>query len=119
MSNKKSTKSLKTITVYLKENQRIDQLPGYMFPPDSIIEKRYTGISDTQSEIKAPRNSIIVFPSRSIAYNKSRSNKRTFYVGSLPNKKRISRENIRNYYKNPKIKYKKFLVVANSMGHGH
>lgn len=110
-----SKKSTKISPIYLQENQRIDQLPGYKFPPGCIIEKRYTGIGATQSEIKAPRHSIIVFPSRSIAYNKSLSNKGTFYVGSLPEKKKIRNEDIRNYYQNPNVKYKKFLVVANSL----
>lgn len=110
-----SKKSTKISPIYLQENQRIDQLPGYMFPPGCIIEKRYTGIGATQSEIKALRHSIIVFPSRSIAYNKSLSNKGTFYVGSLPEKKKIRNEDIRNYYQNPNVKFKKFLVVANSL----
>ncbi len=107
--------STNTTTIYLNENQRIDQLSGYMFPPNSIIEKRYTGIGATQSEIKAARNSIIVFPSRSIAYNKSLSNRGTFYVGSLPDKKKIRNEDIREYYNNTRIKHKKYLVVANSL----
>jgi len=86
-----------------------------MFPKGSIIEKKYTGIGATQSEIKAQRHSIIVFPSRSIAYNKSRSNKGTFYVGSLPDNKKITSDEIRKYYRNPNIKFKKYLVVANSL----
>ncbi len=107
--------STNTTTIYLNENQRIDQLPGYMFPPNSIVEKRYTGIGATQSEIKAARHSIIVFPSRSIAYNKSISNKGTFYVGSLPGTKKVKNKDIREYYNNIKIKHKKYLVVANSL----
>lgn len=102
--------------IHLKANQRIDQLPGYMFPAGSIIEKKYTGIGATQSEIKAPRHSIIVFPSKSIAYNKSLSNSGTFYVGSLPDsKKKITSSDIHTYYRNTKVKYKKYLVVANSL----
>lgn len=110
-----STKSTKTSTIYLKDNQRIDLLPGYMFPAGSIIEKKYTGIGATQSEIKASRHSIIVFPSKSIAYNKSLSNSGTFYVGSLPGNKKVTAAEIREYYGNARIKWKKLLVVANSL----
>lgn len=110
-----STKSTKTSTIYLKDNQRIDLLHGYMFPAGSIIEKKYTGIGATQSEIKASRHSIIVFPSKSIAYNKSLSNSGTFYVGSLPGNKKVTAAEIREYYGNTRIKWKKLLVVANSL----
>lgn len=101
---------------HLKAGQYIRDLKKFKFPY-GIIEKGETGIGATQAEIKAKRNSIIVFPSRSIAYNKSLSNikKSPLYIGSLPDKKTISRNQIREYYDNVKIQYKKYLVVADSL----
>jgi hypothetical protein len=104
------------IVITLKAKEFLDDLPGFEFPA-GIINKKHTGIGATNAEIKAKRNSILVFPSKSIAYNKSKSpgHEYTFYVGSLSNNKTVTKEQISAYYNNPHAGYKKYLVVADSL----
>ncbi len=84
--------------------------------PHGIIDKRITGLGATTLEIKSQRNSIIVMPTRALAYNKSVKHPHTLYVGSkYQNNANLKKESIQTYLKNELIPNKKFLVVADSL----
>lgn len=86
------------------------------FLPCGLIDKKITGIGATHLEMYSLRNSIIVTPTRVLAYNKSIKEEDKFlYFGSPYNEKIITTKNIKNYLDNPSITYKKFLVVADSL----
>lgn len=85
--------------------------------PFGIIDKGSTGIGGTTLELKCERNSIIVEPLRAIAASKAALDPNYLYVGSAcgvfqnrPTDRRIIR-----YLADDKIKYKKILVVADSL----
>ena len=91
--------------------------------PFGILNKNRTGVGATTLEIEAKRNSIIVFPNKSLAYSKSKTKDSLLYVGSPigditssihPNiKKYIDEIDQRRSY--GEDVYKKFLVVADSL----
>lgn len=86
--------------------------------PHGIVDKQLAGIGATTLEIKSKRNSIIVFPTKILAYNKwLRSKTKLQYVGGKINEERdtTSIQEIRDYLFDEKIAYKKFLVVADSL----
>lgn len=91
--------------------------PGFLMP-EGRISKKSTGIGATQSEIVAKRDSIIVFPSKSIAYTKHLKHKAsqdTLYVGSYPDGATVvTGTQILQYHKTRK-KFRKILCVANSL----
>jgi hypothetical protein len=93
-----------------KLGEVIDRLPS------GLIDKRATGIGATTCELTSPRNSIIVVPTRALAYSKAQRQPNSFYLGSPYGniKSKISDDNIRNYLGLP-IQFKKFLVVADSL----
>lgn len=103
--------SIIRIKSYLGEN------PGF-FMPEGRISKNATGIGATQSEIVAQRDSIIVFPSKSIAYTKHlkhETTQNTLYVGSYPDEATVVKGiKILQYHKTQK-KPRKILCVANSL----
>ena len=91
--------------------------------PYGVINKTITGIGATTLELKSNRNSIIVLPTKSLAYSKSLSKKEQdgenscMYVGSPIGNIRsdITNQDIRNYLDLDNEKPKKFLVVADSL----
>jgi hypothetical protein len=84
--------------------------------PHGIIDKRVTGLGATTLEIKSQRNSIIVMPTRALAYSKSLKHPHTLYVGSkYQNNTDLKKESIQSYLNNELIPNKKFLVVADSL----
>ncbi|MBK9719191.1 MAG: hypothetical protein IPO85_17060 [Saprospiraceae bacterium] len=82
----------------------------------NLIDKRATGIGATTCELTSPRNSIIVVPTRALAYSKALSHSDSFYLGSPYGniKSKINDEEIRIYLSSD-IEFKKFLVVADSL----
>lgn len=91
--------------------------------PWGLLKKNYTGIGATTLELNSPRNSIIVVPTKALAYNKYLSgiNSETgvakyCYVGStisdLPN---TTPQHIQTYLHNDTISHKKLLVVTDSL----
>ncbi|MBK7694531.1 MAG: hypothetical protein IPI30_09485 [Saprospiraceae bacterium] len=94
----------------IKLGDVIDRLPS------GLIDKKATGIGATTCELTSPRNSIIVVPTRALAYTKSQTHPDSFYLGSPYGeiKNKIKDSDINNYINSP-IKYKKFLVVADSL----
>lgn len=84
--------------------------------PYGIINKSETGIGATTLELEAKRNSIIVQPLKVTASSKAHKHK-AFYVGSptLLFKKKIQNKDILNYLTDNSIKFKKIVVVADSL----
>ena len=91
--------------------------------PFGILNKNRTGVGATTLEIEAKRNSIIVFPNKSLAYSKSKTKDTLLYVGSpigditssiLPNIKKYIDEIDQRWSYGEDV-YKKFLVVADSL----
>lgn len=91
--------------------------------PHGIIDKKATGIGATTLEIKSPRHSIIVLPTKKLAYNKykwvisSYEGNRALYIGTGIGEftDRLSKEEIIRYIQSNDTHPKKFLVVADSL----
>jgi hypothetical protein len=89
--------------------------------PYGIINKKATGIGATTLEIECPRNSIIVMPTKSLAYTKflkyHNTTKETLYVGSEIGiiTTTVTKEDIQIYVNDNDIVFKKILVVADSL----
>ncbi|WP_195655460.1 DEAD/DEAH box helicase [Bacteroides sp. 1001136B_160425_E2] len=84
--------------------------------PHGIVDKKIPGIGATTLEINSKRNSIIVFPTKALAYGKHSKHPNTLYVGSeiKGEKEKVTNQQIEEYL--AKDGYKKFLVVADSLG---
>ncbi len=85
--------------------------------PSGIVFKDETGMGATTLELKSKRNSIIVEPIKITASSKAFEHK-FLYVGS-PTKyhpDKVEDEEILEYLENPKVKFKKIIVVADSLG---
>lgn len=83
--------------------------------PDGIFYKRYTGLGATYCELKAERNSILVFPFIKLAWEKHQ-NYDSFYVGTRPDGAKITEDEIADFIKvNPEGQPIKFCVVAESI----
>ena len=102
----------KIANVQLKLSSYIDKMPH------GIVDKQVAGIGATTLEIESNRNSIIVVPTKMLAYSKWMGTRnRTLYVGGKINEERpqTSNNDILDYLKDQKIENKKFLVVADSL----
>ncbi|MCM1720813.1 DEAD/DEAH box helicase [Bacteroides ovatus] len=84
--------------------------------PHGIIDKKIPGIGATTLEINSKRNSIIVFPTKALAYGKHSKHPNTLYVGSeiKGESKKVTNQQIQEYL--TKDGHKKLLVVADSLG---
>ena len=84
--------------------------------PHGIVDKQIPGIGATTLEINSKRNSIIVFPTKALAYGKHSKHPNTLYVGSeiKGEKEKVTNQQIEEYL--AKDGYKKLLVVADSLG---
>lgn len=84
--------------------------------PHGIVDKKIPGIGATTLEINSKRNSIIVFPTKALAYGKHSKHPNTLYVGSeiKGESKKVTNQQIEEYL--AKGGYKKLLVVADSLG---
>lgn len=88
--------------------------------PYGLIKKNRTGIGATTLELNSPRNSIVVVPTKTLAFEKAKnshiedSNRyKILYVGSrIPN---FTPPSIEDYLSDTEIQYKKFIVVADSL----
>lgn len=88
--------------------------------PWGIIKKNRTGVGATTLEINSPRNSIIVVPTRALALNKAIPSKlegtdkyRVLYVGGITTGVKVP--SIEAYLADNEIKFKKFIVVIDSL----
>lgn len=92
----------------------------FEFLPWGILKKNRTGVGATTLELKSPRHSIIVVPTRALALNKALrsliegTNKyKVLYVaGQTPGVKVPS---IESYLADDTFEYKKFMVVIDSL----
>ena len=84
--------------------------------PHGLVDKKIPGIGATTLEINSKRNSIIVFPTKALAYSKHSKHPNTLYVGSeiKGEKEKVTNQQIEEYL--AKGGYKKLLVVADSLG---
>ena len=84
--------------------------------PHGLVDKKIPGIGATTLEINSKRNSIIVFPTKALAYSKHSKHPNTLYVGSeiKGEKEKVTNQQIEEYL--AKDAYKKLLVVADSLG---
>ena len=81
-----------------------------------LVDKKIPGIGATTLEINSKRNSIIVFPTKALAYGKHSKHPNTLYVGSeiKGQNEKVTNQQIEEYL--AKDGYKKLLVVADSLG---
>ena len=84
--------------------------------PHGLVDKKIPGIGATTLEINSKRNSILVFPTKALAYSKHSKHPNTLYVGSeiKGEKEKVTNQQIEEYL--AKDGYKKLLVVADSLG---
>lgn len=84
--------------------------------PHGIVDKKIPGIGATTLEINSKRNSIIVFPTKALAYGKHSKHPNTLYVGSeiKGEREKVTNQQIEEYL--AKDGHKKLLVVADSLG---
>ena len=93
----------------------------FVTTPHGLIKKNKTGIGATTLELNSPRNSIIVVPTRALAYGKAISSR----IEGDPNKYKVlyvggeitgfTVPTISSYLMDSSIHYKKFIVVADSL----
>ena len=112
-------KAIKSISFFTPPNKKY---LGDVFTeaPYGLIKKNRTGIGATTLELNSDRNSIVVVPTKALAYEKARSswdsniNKyKICYVGSpIPGFKTPA---VQTYLADEEIRYKKFIVVADSL----
>lgn len=94
----------------------------FLTSPYGLIKKNRTGVGATTLELNSPRSSIIVVPTKALAYNKAKNSKikikgeekyKIQYVGGAITGFKIP--TIEKYLSDPDITHKKFLVVADSL----
>jgi len=92
----------------------------FLTTPYGLIKKNRTGIGATTLELNSPRNSIVVVPTRALAYEKAKNsyNPDTHKYSILYYGSRISgftQQDILAYLNDASIEHKKFIVVADSL----
>lgn len=117
---KEKGKSITAINFTMPKGKRHLQ-DVFVTTPHGLIKKNRTGIGATTLELNSPRNSIVVVPTRALAYGKAASSKiegesdkyRVLYVGGdIPG---FIVPEISDYLMDSSIHYKKFIVVADSL----
>lgn len=82
--------------------------------PYGILQKNRTGVGATTLEIKAERNSIIVMPTKNLAFEKATAHN-CLYVGSEIEGQDYEMPSLKEYLDDENVRYKKFIVVADSL----
>lgn len=106
--------------VFLNNDEKLGDIIDIL--PYGLIDKKITGIGATTLELKSQRNSIIVMPTKALAYDKYNSleNKEDVLLcigtGYLDLIEPISELKICNYIKEKDISYHKIIVIADSIG---
>ena len=104
---------LKSMDIFIPEGKKLGDIVNVI--PHGILNKSITGIGATTLEIKAKRDSIIVVPTRALAYDKFVSNEGAYYIGGAINEiNNVADEGISAYHQSDRP-YKKFIVVADSL----
>lgn len=103
------------IFLFIKPTERLSDIITKL--PYGLIDKQVTGIGATYLELYCNRNSIIVTPTRTLAWNKWKQNENKFlYVGTKEGTNKVtSKIEIKAYLNREDIRYKKILVVADSL----
>ncbi len=97
----------------LKPDQKLSEIIDFL--PNGIFDKKYPGIGATTVELKSKRNSILVVPTKALAYGKSSVPENALYVGSnFKEKVSPSALDIQNYHNDSDVEFKKIIVVADS-----
>ena len=112
-------KSIKSISFLMPQDKTY---LGDVFAtsPYGLIKKNRTGIGATTLELHSERNSIVVVPTRALAYEKAKNSRigesdkySILYVGGRIKDFKIP--SIKAYLSDKDIKYKKFIVVIDSL----
>lgn len=92
----------------------------FITSPYGLIKKNRTGIGATTLELNSRRNSIVVVPTRALAYEKAKNSRigesdkySILYIGGRINGFKVP--TIKDYLSDNGIKYKKFIVVIDSL----
>lgn len=113
-------KSISSVNFLMPED-KTHLMDIFVTTPYGLIKKNRTGIGATTLELNSPRNSIVVVPTRSLAYGKAVNSKiegetnkyKILYVGGKITGFDIP--SISDYLLDSSIEYKKFIVVADSL----
>lgn len=114
-------KGIITSINFIVENNEIKLGDIFSTSPYGLIKKNRTGIGATTLELKAPRNSIIVLPTKALAFEKTltgRSDDGKYhyvYVGSKVIDAPLDMPSLDSYLLDNEITHKKILVVADSL----
>lgn len=116
---KEKGKSVKSVSFLMPEDKTY---LGDVFAtsPYGLIKKNRTGIGATTLELNSQRNSIVVVPTRALAYEKAKNSRigesdrySILYIGGRINGFKVP--TIKDYLSDNGIKYKKFIVVIDSL----
>ena len=80
--------------------------------PSGIIDKKYTGIGATTLELKANRHSILVFPFKKLAEEKTEKSSSYFLFPEKAEKQR----DVLKYIDAKEVEFKKICLVADRLG---
>lgn len=113
----------RSLSNFFTEEYRLSNFIQKM--PHGIIDKKATGVGATTLELKSPRHSIIVVPTKKLAYSKFKwaennlNPKKALYVGTSIGefRDRVSRSEIIKYIEQNPTQPLKFLVVADSLNY--
>jgi len=115
----------RSILNFISEEYRLSSFIQKL--PHGVIDKKATGIGATTLEIISQRHSIIVMPTKKLAYSKYRKaiknlgSDSALYIGTAIGEfnDRVSKEDIIRYIESNPTLPKKFLVVADSLDYLH
>lgn len=119
---KDETKSSITSVDFLMPRDEAKLSDIFETTPYGLIKKNRTGVGATTLELNSKRNSIVVVPTRALAYNKAKNSKvvigeevkyKIQYVGGVIT--RFNIPTIEEYLADEAIPDKKFIVVADSL----
>ncbi|MCB0687935.1 MAG: hypothetical protein KDC53_15470 [Saprospiraceae bacterium] len=99
-------------TLILKKGQFLGDVLNVL--PCGIIDKKVTGIGATSLALQSLRNSIVVVPTKYLAASKAKKHG-AYYVGSKTKDSGESTKQTLDEYLKSKKKYKKLVVVADSL----
>lgn len=113
----------RSLSNFFTEEYRLSNFIQKM--PHGIVDKKATGVGATTLELKAPRHSIIVVPTKKLAYSKFKwaennlKPKKVLYIGTSIGefRDRVSRSEIIKYIEQNPTQPLKFLVVADSLNY--
>lgn len=120
----KESGEIKNVHFYMPDDSHLGDVFNQI--PYGVLNKNKTGVGATTLELESKRNSIIVVPTRTLAYTKWLNNQRIWlYVGSAIGKLQtttspqiqdyINRIERHNKIDPQNFLYKKFIVVADSL----